>query len=280
MTKGLIFSIEEFSVFDGPGIRSTIFLKGCPLKCSWCHNPEGQSFRAEILKNHNECVHCGKCTQLALELSGKAELIPECASVCPKNLIRVAGTEYSSDELCAKIRKNKKFYSGGGVTFSGGEPLAQPQFLAECLKLLNDIHTAVQTSGYASTEIFKEILPLADMYLFDLKIIDTGKAKKYTGVDNNCILDNFDLLVKSGKDFIVRIPLIPEITATEKNLEDIIGVLKFYNIRYAEALPYNKLAGAKYGLCGRTYTPAFNPDAEVIIPIEKFKQNSIKLKIM
>lgn len=281
MSKGLVFSIEEFLVFDGPGIRTTVFLKGCPLRCSWCHNPEGQSVEKEILKNHNECVHCGKCEQTALRISGKTELTEECVSVCPKNLIRVAGVEYSPEELCEKLKKNKIFYSGGGVTFSGGEPLAQPRFLSECLTLLKgDIHTAVQTSGYCENGIFKNILTLADMFLFDLKIIDKEKAKQHTGVNSGVILNNFDLLANSKKDFIVRIPLIPETVATEENLNDIINVLKFYNITYAEALPYNKSAGAKYRSCGREYEPKFNPNAEVEPPEQKFKNHGITLKIM
>ena len=256
MNMGTVFSIEEFSVFDGPGIRTTVFLKGCPLRCSWCHNPEGQSFEKEILKNQNECIGCGRCTETALRLTGKSKLVQECANVCPKNLIRVCGTEYTADDLCSKIKKNKIFYRDGGVTFSGGEPLAQPQFLAECIRLLKGgVHCAVQTSGFSSDGVFREILSLADMFLYDLKIIDEEKAKRYTGVSSKPILHNFGLLAESGKDFIVRIPLIPEVTAAEKNLNDIADVLNFYGVRYAEALPYNKLAGAKYQLCGRTYAP-------------------------
>lgn len=281
MSKGMVFSIEEFSVFDGPGIRTTVFLKGCPLKCSWCHNPEGQSFGKEILKNKNECIHCGKCIETAVKLTGKSTLIEECVNVCPKNLIRVCGEEYTADELCSKLRKNKIFYADGGVTFSGGEPLCQHQFLSECLKTLKgDIHTAVQTSGYCDKELFKEILGLADMFLFDLKVIDKEASKQYTGADSSVILNNFALLAESGRDFIVRIPLIPGVTATERNLNDIINVLEFYGVTYAEGLPYNKLAGAKYSLCGRKYTPQFNPDLTVSPPTELFKSCGITLKIM
>lgn len=282
MNRGLVFSIEEFSVFDGPGIRTTVFLKGCPLKCSWCHNPEGQKFEKQILVNRRECIHCGNCTKTALKLTGKSELCEECAGVCPKNLIRVSGTEYTSEELCGKIRKNKIFYGDdGGVTFSGGESLAQPRFLAECLGILkNDVHTAVQTSGYCKNEVFREILTLADMFLFDLKVIDRTRAKRYIGADNSDILSNFDTLVRSNVNFIVRIPLIPEAVASEENLADIINLLKFYGIKYAEGLPYNKSAGAKYHLCGRRYSPDFDENSIVTDTKELFCRNGIKLKIL
>lgn len=282
MSKGTIFSIEEFSVFDGSGIRTTVFLKGCPLRCSWCHNPEGQSRKKEILRNLSECLHCGKCTQIALQLTGKPELIEACVDVCPKNLIRVCGTEYEAKDLCTKLKKNKIFYgTDGGVTFSGGEPLLQAQFLSECLTLLKgDIHTAVQTSGYTDQAVFREILAKADLFLFDLKVMDEQNAKRYTGVGSAAILKNFDTLAASGKSLLVRIPLIPEVVATEKNLEDIIRILKYYGITYAEAMPYNKLAGAKYALCGRTYTPNFNPDTPVTPPTELFAKHGITLKIL
>ena len=282
MSKGTIFSIEEFSVFDGPGIRTTVFLKGCPLRCSWCHNPEGQSREKEVLRNSSECLHCGKCTQIALQLSGKPELIEACVDVCPKNLIRVCGTEYEAKDLCTKLKKNKIFYgTDGGVTFSGGEPLLQAQFLSECLTLLKgDIHTAVQTSGYTDQAVFREILAKADLFLFDLKVMDEQNAKRYTGVGSAAILKNFDSLAASGKSLLVRIPLIPEVVATEKNLEDIIRILKYYGITYAEAMPYNQLAGAKYALCGRTYTPNFNPDTPVTPPTELFAKHGIILKIL
>ena len=282
MSKGMVFSIEEFSVFDGPGIRTTVFLKGCPLRCSWCHNPEGQSREREILRNTGECLHCGRCTKTALQLTGKPELIEKCVSVCPKNLIRVCGTEYEAKDLCAKLKKNKVFYgTDGGVTFSGGEPLVQAQFLSECLTLLKgDIHTAVQTSGYTDQAVFREILAKADLFLFDLKVMDEQNAKRYTGVGSAVILKNFDTLATSGKRFLVRIPLIPEAVATAKNFEDIIRILSFYGIDYAEALPYNKLAGAKYALCGRSYTPDFNPDTPVTPPVELFAKHKITLKIL
>ena len=203
-------------------------------------------------------------------------------SVCPKNLIRVCGTEYEAKDLCAKLKKNKVFYgTDGGVTFSGGEPLVQAQFLSECLTLLKgSVHTAVQTSGYADQAVFRAILAKAGLFLFDLKVMDEQNAKRYTGVGSAVILKNFDTLAASGKRFLVRIPLIPEVVATDENVEEILRILNFYGIDYAEAMPYNKLAGAKYALCGRSYTPDFNPDTPVTPPVELFAKHKITLKIL
>ena len=281
MKKGRIFSIEEFSTFDGPGIRTTVFFKGCPLKCSWCHNPEGQSFDVQILKNPNGCIHCMQCEKVATELTGSSKLIKECIDVCPNRLIRESGTEYTATELFEKIIKNKDFFtkSGGGVTFSGGEPLAQPEFLSECLERFDgEIHRTIQTSGFCDTLIFSELMKKTDLFLFDLKIIDSELSKKYTAADSNVILNNLAQL--SDIPHIIRIPLIPEITDTKANITDIINVLKYHNIKYAEALPYNKMAGAKYPLCGREYQPQFNPDTNVYIPNKEFRENNIILKIL
>ena len=188
------------------------------------------------------------------------------------------GYTVTEDELFDAIKENRHL---AGVTFSGGEPLVQEQFLSECLTLLKgSVHTAVQTSGYADQAVFREILAKADLFLFDLKVMDEQNAKRYTGVGSAVILKNFDTLATSGKRFLVRIPLIPEAVATAKNFEDIIRILSFYGIDYAEALPYNKLAGAKYALCGRSYTPDFNPDTPVTPPVELFAKHGITLKIL
>ncbi len=283
MKEGTIFSIEEFSVFDGPGIRTTIFMKGCNLTCSWCHNPEGKSFKTEILKNPNGCIDCGACEKEAFRITGKKELVKECVNICPKNLIRVSGTVYTVDELYERIIKNKNFYhsSGGGVTFSGGEPLMQAEFVYEVMKKLKSkIHRCIQTSGRCDKAVFSEILKETDLFLFDFKIIDRDKLKKYTNADSNIVYGNFDLLYKSGVPFIVRIPLIPTITDTEENISDIIKMLKFYNVKYAEALPYNKLAGSKYPLVGKKYEPHFDPEIPVKIPTAIFKESGIELKIL
>lgn len=270
---GTIFSIEEFSTFDGPGIRTTVFLKGCPLKCSWCHNPEGQAFQPEILKNPNNCLHCGRCSPLTVQSIRN----------CPRNLIRLSGDQYTPEQLVDKLLKNREFYasSGGGVTFSGGEPLSQPQFLSECLGLLEKkIHRCLQTSGYCRPDIFKSVIQKLDLVLFDLKVINPVRAKRYIGVDPAPIFENLDYLSKSGIPFTIRLPLIPGVTDTQENAADIISLLKKHNIHYAEALPYNPFTPSKYTLSSRTFNPDFNPERPIQTNEALFETNDIIIKIL
>lgn len=273
---GIIFSIEEFSVYDGPGIRSTVFLKGCPLKCSWCHNPEGQSAYPEFMRNPNGCVHCGSC----MDKSGR--LSEESIKKCPMNLIRKCGENIDSEELCARLSKNADMYSGGGgVTFSGGEPLYQSDFLLACLEFLKGkVHTAVQTSGFCTSAVFERVLASADYFLFDLKLADENEHIRYTGVSNKAISENYKRLAASGKNFITRIPLIPGITDTERNIEAIAEFMNKNDVFYAELMPYNKMAGGKYKAVGREYQPDFDPTAEVIIRQDIFEKYNIEIKIL
>lgn len=245
--KGVVFSIEEFSVFDGPGIRSTVFLKGCPMACEWCHNPEGQSFG---VTNFN----------------GKQY-----------------GKEYLANELCLKLLKNKDVFSfsGGGVTFSGGEPLMQSEFLFECLKTLNGkVNRAIQTSGFAKEETFLSALKNCDYVLYDLKIINDDLHKKYTGKSNDLILKNYQTLVTSGVEFITRVPLIPTVTDTVENLTQIAKLLNKNNVKNIELLPYNKMAGGKYKSVGKKYLPSFDENAKPNPRTEIFKNYNIAVKIM
>lgn len=263
--EGTIFSIEEFSTFDGPGIRTSVFLKGCPLRCQWCHNPEGQDFHKELLRSPNGCLHCSACLQVGLETTGKAQLCAQSIAVCPKNLIRNCGETLSPEALVKRLETKLPMLSaaGGGVTFSGGEPLAQPEFLIECLKLLvGKTHRAVQTSGYASDTAFTQMLKDCDYVLFDLKHLDPAVHKAYTGVDNSRILANYNALAKSGVDFITRIPLIPRVNDTVKNLTETTQLLQCLGVKKIELLPYNKAAGAKYASVGKKYSIAFDPKIE------------------
>ncbi len=281
--EGLVFSIEEFSVFDGPGIRTSVFLKGCPLSCSWCHNPEGQSFQPEIVKSPNGCSGCGACIRASVQETGKTDLSLASVAACPQNLIRVAGERYSAEALCEKLLKNRVFYqtSGGGVTFSGGEPLAQPDFLLECLTRLDGlVHRGVQTTGFCPPDLFSRVLTVTDLMLFDIKLVNKTALKRYTGADSRIVYRNFETLIKSKKTYLVRIPLIPGVTDTKENIEDIIALLKSYGISYAEAMPYNPMAGAKYPLVGKTFTPDFDPQQPVHIPTEEFRANHIELRVL
>ena len=279
--QGIVFSIEEFSVYDGPGIRTTVFLKGCPLKCEWCHNPEGQKKDTEIVRSPNGCINCKNCEKNAVRENNTLIYTRESIENCPKNLLRYSGEKYTPGELFKIINKNAEFLKNGGVTFSGGEPFMQSEFLIQCLKRFKGkINTCIQTSGYVSESIFKKALPYTDFMLYDLKIIDEEKHKKYTGVSNKMILSNLSVLSKSGIPFIIRVPLIPTVTDTKENIAAICGLLKSLNIPYAELLPYNKMAGGKYKSVGRKYEPSFDEKTEVNIHPEIWSEHKTEIKVL
>lgn len=279
--KGTIFSIEEFSVYDGPGIRTSVFFKGCPLSCTWCHNPEGQKPVREIVRNQNGCLRCGCCEREATRKDGELLYTEKSIQACPAHLLRYMGEVVESDELCERVLKNASMLVGGGVTFSGGEPMFQSDFLLSCLSYMKGkLHTAVQTSGFASSEEFGRVMALADYFLYDLKIMDNDLHREYTGVDNRPILENFRTLANGDVPFVVRVPLIPRITDTEENVEAIARFLDECDVRYAELLPYNKMAGGKYKLVGREYQPRFDETVEVTPHGEIFAAYSIQTEIL
>jgi len=278
MSNALVFSIEEFSVFDGPGIRTTVFLKGCPLRCSWCHNPEGQYYENEIIKAQNGCIGCGACIK-----AGNGILTEASIHVCPNRLLRYSAQAYTPQTLLQKLEGNFHILnmSGGGITFSGGEPLSHPVFLAECLKLMQGkIHTALQTSGYCDCDIFEYILTLTDYFLFDIKLVKKDAHIRYTGASNEKILQNFHTLVKSGKPFVVRTPLIPGVTDTTENLTDIAQLLASQHIHKIELLPYNHAAGGKYAAVGRKFTPDFDETLPIDPQIARFESYGIQASIL
>jgi pyruvate formate lyase activating enzyme len=216
---GVIFDIKRFALHDGPGIRTTVFFKGCPMKCPWCHNPESQK----------------KCPE-RVGKNGKKEIIGEKRSV---------------DEVMNEIEKEVVFYdeSKGGVTFSGGEPLIQPQFLSALLKECRkrDIHTTVDTTGCVSPKTFKSIMDKVDLFLYDLKIMDDKKHIQYTGVSNLLVIENLKILFKKGKNVIIRFPVIPGVTDTEENIKAVgIFVSSLKNIGEIDLLPYHHTAEGKY----------------------------------
>jgi pyruvate formate lyase activating enzyme len=216
---GIIFDIKRFALHDGPGIRTTVFFKGCPMKCPWCHNPESQKKCPERVANN-----------------GKKEII---------------GVKRSVDEIIAEIEKEVVFYdeSQGGVTFSGGEPLVQPRFLRALLKECRkrDIHTTLDTTGYVSLKTFKSIIDKVDMFLYDLKIMNDQKHIEYTGVSNRPVIENLKILSKKGKKVIIRFPVIPGITDTEENIKAVGKfVSSLNNIEKIDLLPYHRIAEGKY----------------------------------
>lgn len=281
---GNIFSIEEFATFDGPGIRMTVFLKGCPLRCTWCHNPEGQSPAPELSRRLSGCLSCGACAAKAKkDADGTLCLTDASRAACPSRLIHTVGEEVSVDALTARILKNADVLNatGGGVTFSGGEPLSQPAFLLAMLdRLCGNVHRAVQTSGYASGEAFARVLRACDYILYDLKIMDPDLHRAYCGADNAPILANYRTLAASGVPFVTRIPLIPTVTDTEENLASIARFMQKTGVTYAELLPYNRAAGAKYSSLLRTYSPRFDETVPALSHEEIFASYGIKTKIM
>ena len=280
---GRIFSIEEFSVYDGPGVRTSVFLKGCPMRCSWCHNPEGQLFDKEIVRSPNGCVNCGGCTAHAVCDGERLIYTDASIKACPRKLLRCSGKDVESGELVRCIMKNGKMLKMlcGGVTFSGGEPLLQSEFLFDVLEhLTGRLHSAIQTSGCAPEAVFRKALSLADYFLYDLKIIDVDDHIIHTGVSNENIINNFKLLAKSGKTFTVRIPLIPMVTDTEKNISEICTLMRECGVNSAELLPYNTMAGAKYKLVGREYRPTFDEKIPCESRIDIFEKHGIGVKIL
>ncbi len=280
---GKIFSIEEFSTFDGPGIRMSVFLKGCPLRCTWCHNPEGQRAESEYIRKNGDCLGCGQCLENA-EISGNTRRLTErSAKLCPKKLIRLCGEDLSPEELCERILKNERILSmnGGGVTFSGGEPLMQYRFVRECLDILRPrVHCAMQTCGYADSDVFEQILSNCDLFLYDLKLMDADKHREYCRTDNKPILENYKKLALSGIPFVTRVPLIPTVTDTGENIRALAEFMSEQGVFYAELLPYNKMAGGKYGGLLREYTPRFDGSAESEPHIEIFEEYGIKARVL
>ena len=249
--NGLIFDIKEFAVHDGEGIRTTVFLKGCPLRCVWCHNPEGLSPVRELYKKQNGCLSCGLCEAPCTH--SECQGLGRCLHICPKNLVSLAGQEWEAEALAQKLLQQKDFFDsvGGGITLSGGEPLLQADFCTELLRLLKGkLHTAMETSGYARAETFQQVVALCDFVYMDMKLADPEAHKRYTGVDNRCILENAAWLKQSGIRHTFRTPLIPSITDTEENLQAIEAIVAGSTW---EKLAYNPLAGAKYKSVGRIF---------------------------
>lgn len=248
--SGIIFDIKEMAVHDGPGIRTTVFFKGCPLRCRWCHNPEGLKSVPQLMKKEKNCLHCNRCRQACTHT--ECQPFGRCLHVCPENCLSIAGREVLAKDLAKELILSAEVLGDnfGGFTFSGGEPLAQPGFLLELIRELKEYHLCIETSGYADSEIFKKVIENLDFVIMDIKLADSKKHKEYTGVENGRILENFEMLKESGKPYIIRTPLIPNITDTKENLDTI---QKMIGESTWEKLPYNEMAGAKYKMLDMKY---------------------------
>jgi len=268
MSTGMIFDIKRFSIHDGPGIRSTVFLKGCPLSCAWCHNPESQSFEPELIFRPERCLACGECaaacSQEAIQfIDGRiiqdwdrCQNDGSCVAACYPGAREIVGRIVSPEEVVEELVLDRDYYdtSGGGVTFSGGEPLSQPEFLEKTLILCIEagLSTALDTCGAVPWKTLEKQLPFHDLILYDLKIMDDLLHQQYTGLSNQEILENFQRLVERGVEVNVRRPVIPgvndsveEITALGDFLSELNGRIKI------DLLPYHALSADKYRRLGR-----------------------------
>jgi len=275
---GKIFDIQGFSLQDGPGIRTTVFLKGCPLRCPWCHSPESQEFYSQLSWISMRCVgieKCGKC----LEVCGKGAISPgpltqnaathetiqliridrslcdncgDCTAVCHWKALEMCGTDYTVEDILNRVIKDKPFYeqSGGGVTVSGGEPLSQPEFTLQLLMRLKEcgIHTALDTSGYAAYEVIKRILPYTDLFLYDLKHMDDDRHQTATGVSNKIILENARKISKAGARMQIRIPVIPDFNDSDASMKNIGEFCRSLGaaVSVIQLLPYHNMGVMKY----------------------------------
>lgn len=278
--NGVVFDIKELSVYDGPGVRTTVFFKGCPLRCRWCHNPEGLSYRPQIMVSAS-CLHCGECAVEGCDFvtSGECSGCGKCVTRCPHGFRHVAGTIFTSDALTERLARFRDWYEkDGGVTFSGGEPTAQYEFLLELLTKLRKIgiNTAVQTCGFCEGERFDNIISATDFIFFDIKHPDPAEHLKWTGRSNAVILRNLDALKRSRTPFIARIPVIrgvndsPSVMKAAASL--LYGAEKLIQV---ELLSYNTAAGAKYSMVGLKYSPEFSQLPPEIDP-SPFKAAGIK----
>jgi pyruvate formate lyase activating enzyme len=250
MTSGIVFDIKEFTVHDGPGVRTTVFLKGCPLACMWCHNPESQSIQPQIIRSP----------------SGE----------------RLAGQEYEAAELANLLNQQAALLRAneGGITFSGGEPLFQAGFVAEVIDLLEKgTHVLLDTCGHASPADFQLVLARSDLVYYDLKLIDRQAHLHYTGVDNDLILGNLEVLGESAKPFVIRVPMVPGVTDTDENLVGIASLVEnMPALVEVDLLPYNRAAGAKYCYAGMEFKPDYDETRPLNFNMGIFEQAGLKVK--
>lgn len=251
-TQGIVFDIKELTLHDGPGVRATIFLKGCPLRCRWCHNPEGIAVQPQLLITRKGCTDCGGCHLPCTH--PECQGLERCIRACPRGLLRVAGAGTSAPELGARMHRLAPLLVGGGVTISGGEPLMQPEFLLELLEELKPLHTIVETSGYGPPDVFQQMAQSCSMVYLDIKHSDSVAHKRLTGVGNEPILTNLRWLMGQEQPFLVRIPLIPGCNDDRGNLQRTAELLEgCSSLMGVELLPLNPFSAVKYQLLDQAF---------------------------
>ena len=264
----VVFEVREFCLHDGPGIRTTVFFKGCPLRCTWCHNPEGLSPEPEYLFKEQKCVHCGSCAR---------------GGDCPQGARLLCGRRWSVPALARELLANADVCqsSGGGITFSGGEPLLQAGFLCALIDELRPLHLAIETSGFAAPDAYRAVVSKLDLVFQDLKHPDPVEHRRWTGVDPAPIHANLAWLKQSGKPFIARIPLIPGVNDTPAAKAGFADLLAGPSgLQRVELLPYHLTAAAKYPFTGRSYDPGFDEDRPLDTDLTPFTDRGLAAVVM
>ena len=259
MHSGLVFNVQRFSLYDGPGLRSTVFIKGCPLRCAWCHNPEGQSPSQEFVRLRHRCMSCERCSEEELAQPAVCGRDASDVEACPTGALQAVGETMDAATLARTLLRDRIFFdeSGGGVTFSGGEPLLQAVFVAEAMRRLQDegVHTALDTCGFARWDDLRDAAAHASLVLYDLKLMDDARHKAATGVSNDVILQNLDALTKVHSAIWIRVPIIPGVNDDEANLDAtaaFVGPLP--GIQRVDLLPYHPTGEAKFARAGMNYS--------------------------